>query len=1152
MKILNVYFKNINSLEGESRIDFNKAPISDAGVFAITGPNGSGKSSILDAITLALYGQTFRFNKPAANVMTKNTQGCFAQVEFLVEGLSYQSSWQVQTYDEGTLKPVAMQLKLLGDEEQVLAEGSHNVLVKIAELTGMDFRRFTRSIILEQGDFSAFLTALDAERLDILERIISHDIYADYKQKISQTKQQAEQDLAALLLTLADVDLMSDEQRSVLALDLADQKSRFSELKQENTDLLQLQASLQNLQVLKDKVDQLKQAEAADKEALTGLEAELATISESESALVFQPELQNLDSKTLSIEEEQQYLLTYQQEVQEIQDKLQAEDFDNTYLAELKPSDAGIRQQKIAELAQQLNHAKTEMEAEFAITNQMETQLPEKESSLAKVDTWLKDRTEDKILINNMPDVGQLKNKRQRVAEIQKRLKAFNKEHKNSSSASSKNSNAIKGYQKEITKEKNALITFNAELKEISQGHSLENIAALQSEQRQRLADFIELRNLAKVYKRFVNKGFSKRFDHLDQKQLDEKLDQKFSEIDSANNIQNILEKAVYREALKLQLADDRERLEDGVECSLCGAKEHPFAHKAPVQNDSKQALADQKKIMKALQVEAKKIKQDIAAYTKYNNTNKEHAEQINRIQAEWVTLSSRLNALGSDLEIGRFRVMRAYIKREKLALEEITGLMKRYRAKSKAISKSEVLILKKETAMERRYTKQKILDAKGEGRPQEIVLLEEDLVVLVREESELAQIITQQLEALNEPLPAAGKEDAVYDELSKRRQDYQTYSLRQESLVIELQKLRDALAVAQEKLQAMDERVSEFSGLLRHEENAQLYFSSLKKQELLQDQESKVAKLISELALVQQVLLESIVAAGFTGLEQIRELLETFATKDEKAEALVKLQASLAEYPAAIDGLDKQLLAEEAHLNNDETVEGVVILLREKVVQMDIVTEELAALEKAIAQQQALLTSNAQLLRDIAAQEALLDESNKEQQLLANESDTEYRQRVQLKIITKLLNSANQFLEKMNGRYQLINKASESGMAIDIIDIKQQSAQREVKSLSGGELFVVSLAMALGLSEIANNGRAVDSLFIDEGFGNLDAEALYIVVSTLENLRTQGKIIGIISHIEGIKQRIRTQVELVKQTNGMSRVILPGNEASPWDASAE
>ena len=85
MKILNLYFKNINSLEGESLIDFQKKPLLNAGVFAITGPNGSGKSSILDALTLALYGETFRFDRPAEYVITENTTESFAQIEFSLD-----------------------------------------------------------------------------------------------------------------------------------------------------------------------------------------------------------------------------------------------------------------------------------------------------------------------------------------------------------------------------------------------------------------------------------------------------------------------------------------------------------------------------------------------------------------------------------------------------------------------------------------------------------------------------------------------------------------------------------------------------------------------------------------------------------------------------------------------------------------------------------------------------------------------------------------------------------------------------------------------------------------------------------------------------------------------------------------------------------
>ncbi|MDP1770637.1 MAG: AAA family ATPase, partial [Methylobacter sp.] len=197
MKILNIHFKNINSLEGESRIDFERPPFSDTGVFAITGPNGSGKSSILDAITLGLYGETFRFDRPAKHVMTQHTAECFSEIEFVLDNIKYRSSWHAQregASPEGELTPPEMKLTRLSDDE-VLATTAQQVCARITEITGMNFRNFTRSIMLAQGDFSAFLNALDNERMDILEKIISTDIYADYKNEILQKAADAQQRL---------------------------------------------------------------------------------------------------------------------------------------------------------------------------------------------------------------------------------------------------------------------------------------------------------------------------------------------------------------------------------------------------------------------------------------------------------------------------------------------------------------------------------------------------------------------------------------------------------------------------------------------------------------------------------------------------------------------------------------------------------------------------------------------------------------------------------------------------------------------------------------------------------------------------------------------------------------------------------------------
>jgi exonuclease SbcC len=145
-----------------------------------------------------------------------------------------------------------------------------------------------------------------------------------------------------------------------------------------------------------------------------------------------------------------------------------------------------------------------------------------------------------------------------------------------------------------------------------------------------------------------------------------------------------------------------------------------------------------------------------------------------------------------------------------------------------------------------------------------------------------------------------------------------------------------------------------------------------------------------------------------------------------------------------------------------------------------------------------------------------------------------DFRRRVQKRVADQLLSQTNAVLEKVSGRYYLRQMPSEQGLALEIEDTYQGNVHRLPKTLSGGESFVVSLALALGLSELANNGKSVDSLFLDEGFGNLDAETLYTVISTLEGLQTHGKTVGVISHVEGVQKRFKAQLQVVKKPNGM------------------
>ena len=130
------------------------------------------------------------------------------------------------------------------------------------------------------------------------------------------------------------------------------------------------------------------------------------------------------------------------------------------------------------------------------------------------------------------------------------------------------------------------------------------------------------------------------------------------------------------------------------------------------------------------------------------------------------------------------------------------------------------------------------------------------------------------------------------------------------------------------------------------------------------------------------------------------------------------------------------------------------------------------------------------------------------------------------------LVQLANQQLDKLHGRYQLIRKENE-GLSLSVLDTWQGDVVRDTKTLSGGESFLVSLALALALSDLVSHKTSIDSLFLDEGFGTLDAETLDVALDALDNLNASGKMIGVISHIEAMKERIPTQLKVIKR-NGV------------------
>ncbi|SQI86839.1 exonuclease SbcC [Klebsiella oxytoca] len=151
---------------------------------------------------------------------------------------------------------------------------------------------------------------------------------------------------------------------------------------------------------------------------------------------------------------------------------------------------------------------------------------------------------------------------------------------------------------------------------------------------------------------------------------------------------------------------------------------------------------------------------------------------------------------------------------------------------------------------------------------------------------------------------------------------------------------------------------------------------------------------------------------------------------------------------------------------------------------------------------------------------------------LIGSREGDKFRKFAQGLTLDNLVWLANHQLNRLHGRYLLQRKASDA-LELEVVDTWQADAVRDTRTLSGGESFLVSLALALALSDLVSHKTRIDSLFLDEGFGTLDSETLDTALDALDALNASGKIIGVISHVEAMKERIPVQIK-VKKINGL------------------
>ncbi|MCK4492762.1 MAG: chromosome segregation protein SMC, partial [Methylococcales bacterium] len=607
-------------------------------------------------------------------------------------------------------------------------------------------------------------------------------------------------------------------------------------------------------------------------------------------------------------------------------------------------------------------------------------------------------------------------------------------------------------------------------------------------------------------------------------------------QISEAQFLRNTLEKAIINEQLLQKMQQQRTHLEHDKSCPLCGSLDHPFAKKPPRSTDSQQALKEQTFKLKALVSQADKLKNTIFNAEKQKLKNIDKGQNIQKNQSHWRILSNKLNVVGKNMAMDNFGLMKKLLKQEETELKV---------TKKKLVSfqNQQISIQKLNSKLDYQNEQgQRLKDELSEQTtqvtrlPKQLEQLKAHLKKTSEDEKDLSFKTLHQLEALGEKMPVQGQDEALKQRLEVYVKDYKNYQQQQQSIQKTLKTLTEKRTEYQSNVKQLSDTIEQNSTVLAKEEVVGLLLSQIEKQDTIIEEKQSFEKASKKYTELEKTLTAQLHESPFANISDIKEALVLL----DQEEAIAKKYADFQQQAAFLETEQQQLqvkLAEKKRLAHSEdkleTLNRQNKALTEKI---SIASAEIRTLKNKQQTQQSSQQRQEQLNEKLQQQQQKFTEASENLQQ-SQDNGVVFRRRVQLKMATQLLSQTNSILEKTSGRYYLRQAPSENGLALEIEDTKLQNSRRSPKSLSGGERFVISLALALGLSELANNGKSVGFLFLDEGFGNLDSETLYTVISTLQNLQTQGKTVGVISHVDGIQKRIKTRIEMVKKPNGLSKL---------------
>ncbi len=1141
-------------------------------------------------------------NQNPQNLLTQGKDEGFAEVIFEANGNRYLSEWRVKRNSKGD---TTSDMKLADfDTGDLITNKKRDIENEIEGILGLKYDAFLRSIMLAQGNFEAFLKAKADEKRQILEKVTGMEIYEEMKEALNNKVKEVEKAFIDERSILDKIPQASSEEikeldkvLEELELALKESSKRQGEIEKERKYALRRQENFENMVALD---SQLKKLDS-EKEYYRKLTDELRVAeaagnirTEMEQYLSYQKELQEredifakakkdaadaLEKKKASEADFTRAVSTYE-EFLKIRDERLSE-IDEAFKEEIQANErqeqAALLKKDAEEIQKEINHLTSAIEGYNKSIIEMEDKKAKCEDIIAKSILPAEPR---KVLAKLQSGYSILSEKiktyNERIeSKVSIEKKLISEEETLETFLKDKETECL-----EISKITKRAEDLKAETEGILNGETLsywkERHEALHSATSLCSEYQIKVLDLANKEEEVT------RLDEAIKLKSKERngLSDDFHELTITLNSMEGERENLKAELKELELTDlagilRRDFLQEDKPCPVCGSKEHPMSEVAVTCDE------DLRKVTLELREKLGLLDERIQTYREENakreqrisdlksEISKMHEDKIKIVQSRdelkeaLSVISEKWGAIFLKSPIDQ-KVITQEITKVKGIIDGYNGLLQEVKDEEGNIRVLEERVKRYEDSIEKASAQ--IKDFKNQvATLSEAILTSEGEVKSLQEEmldaipADLRDLKMEEalykFERAIEEVEKAGKQLSVYERdlenlknklevdknlLSVKNEEYNKKMKTSEALAEEGQNLLLKACQKTGGLKAIDakgrleERARTLSRIKEEEGKAFENLSNLSThaQAILQGADSNLIKAKEWFKKSQELYIAGLKKQGFSTIEEHRNALKPHEWREDARREIQNFQDNYNTLMKQIEELKKTFEEEEYDPNKLPAIEGALRELTESIAEF---LKRRGAVEKDKQNKLEVLAMRRKQEEAVKVAQNEFERWSRLQETIPANTLRDFALRM---TFDTLIRFANKQLFDLTHRYRL--KVSDMRDMV-VLDLWNAGEERPVETLSGGESFLTSLSLALALTEMSQGSASLRSLFLDEGFGTLDAETLDTALSALEGLRSRGRTIGLISHVQELTRRVPVQIRVKRLGNGSSDIEVRG-----------